>query len=916
MSEYDRIVGVNPAGVFPPHIEARFDNLYYTKDEVEAAIQAAIAALPKPPDPVVEPDPGGTPSAFKPWAILNLGSGTDKNHYYLQAAIDGESTYRSVTLPELVAGYSADPYFKVVTDASGVNRVQMRVSVGGPRTSGSNYARTELRELDQSGNNIAFNPTAAGTHRQAGKSTITALPPNKPETVIAQLHNSNKDRIAIRTQAGPGGVGNKISIRVNGTVNAPGWQDTANYVLGTEVSWKMECINGTWRVYINDMTTPKVTVAHSVLQDSDASTGVTASSWYFKAGNYIQSSTTDDAATAYATVLLRDLTHTHPGWGEVVTPPVLGTYPTQVTAAGNAAALSINLTWAPPASTGGKTISGYIASRNNPTYETANLGADARSFLFTNFSANTPYTVGVRTVFTDGTSSSVVNAPAVTLSGGSTTQPDGGITGTVKIMPTGDSLTAVDASALGYKGILLDSLVAAGRTIDYVGPYTSTGPAGLKDPHHYGLSGAQTSTLLGQYLDTTSNIGQRVTQNTPDIITLLIGVNDLWSDVPTATALTRYRQVLDMAYAAKPNVKIIACRIPLMGVPENSERATFNAGVSQIVTDYQSAGKSITLADLSNTLVSSDLQSDGIHWTSSGHTKVAAALLPVVQSVIAGTGSPVVTDPNPPVVTSAAMPYPTNRVVLYHMMWTTSGSPMLSTTPANVNILRLAFMQGTTLTGPASEGSMANLSTALKALRARGVRITLSVGGGGYTQQTADRAAFVNGVMNISNTICPLDGLDWDMEGGEAAPNQADAIAICQSLRSQRGTNFAITMAPNGTNINNYLTVAKALNAAKDQFGRSLLDGFGQQFYDAPVDQAAMMGRIDTFAASLPIAKYEIGNMVGTTANFWTVDTCLSRWNAARAKYPSIGGAYLWEAGRAGTADWANRVGGAILASG
>lgn len=266
------------------------------------------------------------------------------------------------------------------------------------------------------------------------------------------------------------------------------------------------------------------------------------------------------------------------------------------------------------------------------------------------------------------------------------------------------------------------------------------------------------------------------------------------------------------------------------------------------------------------------------------------------------TPTPTATATPTPPVTSAPMAYPAKSVALYHMMWSTSGSPALSTTPANVNVIRMAFAQGDppSLTGWASDGQSQFVASA-QALRARGVRMTVSIGGAGGNVNIANRQAFVNGVMAINNLV-PLDGLDWDLEG--AAMNQADVLWISAELKRLRGSNFAITMAPNGSNIDQYLPIAVALNNAGN------LTRMGQQFYDAPVTKEQAMARIDqAVAAGIPASKYEIGMMVGSTSNYWTVDTCITNVNYIKAKYPAMGGGYLWEAGRAGTSDWANRVG-------
>jgi hypothetical protein len=254
----------------------------------------------------------------------------------------------------------------------------------------------------------------------------------------------------------------------------------------------------------------------------------------------------------------------------------------------------------------------------------------------------------------------------------------------------------------------------------------------------------------------------------------------------------------------------------------------------------------------------------------------------------------------------APMAYPTKAVAIYNMMWSTSGSPKLSLLPANANVVNLAFAQGNppTLVGWASQGEASFIADA-KALRAQGVRVVVSVGGAGGSVNVGNRQAFVDSIMAI-NAKLPLDGLDWDIEGGSM--NQSDVVWISTELKRQRGSGFAITMAPNGSNVDAYINVAVALNNA------GALDMIGQQFYDAVVSYDAALGRINQMInAGIPENKVGIGMMVGDAATYWTVDECVAAVNYLKGRHPNLRGGYLWEHGRAGTQDWADRVGSLLL---
>jgi hypothetical protein len=258
--------------------------------------------------------------------------------------------------------------------------------------------------------------------------------------------------------------------------------------------------------------------------------------------------------------------------------------------------------------------------------------------------------------------------------------------------------------------------------------------------------------------------------------------------------------------------------------------------------------------------------------------------------------------PAPRPRSSAPMALPAKVVALYYMMWGNSGSPRLRSIPAGVNVVNLAFLQGDrpSIVGWGAQGQRSFLADA-RALRARGVRIVASVGGGGGQVNIADRRGFIAGVMAL-NAKLPLDGLDWDLE--RTAMGASDVVYISKRLKQLRGPAFSITMAPNGSNIDHYRAVAVQLQRAR------ALNLIGQQFYDAVVSPQAAKGRIDQLVrAGIPPSRISIGMMVGPTSHYWTVDESVTAVRHIKGAYPGVRGGYLWESSRTGTADWVHRVG-------
>jgi len=301
---------------------------------IESVYSPAITTTPTTPvDPA--PTPTGTPAT-----VLNIGTAPGKNHFSVQVAPNGGSTFVTKTQADIAAGYNEDPYFKVV-NSGGINRVQFWARADGPTTSGSSFARSELRELDLNGTNMGFDAKDGGVHQLHFRARVTHLPPDDSEVCIAQLHNGDTERLAIRTTSNGDGTCRLVG-RANGSQIVV-FAD--NYVPNTEFEGMLEIVAGEARFYYNNMNVPAAT--------SNALVSTGSSSWYQKVGNYNQFNETSASATEYASTEIRDLWHWHTGWP--VPTGVTNPYHNQ-TSTGNPTG-SIVTMWA-----GGLTSTGFTAS--------------------------------------------------------------------------------------------------------------------------------------------------------------------------------------------------------------------------------------------------------------------------------------------------------------------------------------------------------------------------------------------------------------------------------------------------------------------------------------------------------------------------------------------------------------------------
>lgn len=223
-----------------------------------------------------------------PSQILNLNNWK----LTLPIASDGSKTALDILRPELDS-YQNSPLFAATGDKKGV---VFRAPVNGVTTGGSDYPRTELREMTDNGTEEIFWPSMEGTHTLVLEEAITAVPKNKPVVVAGQIHGDDDDLLVIRLEYP------KLYITRGGS-NL--YTLDENYTLGKKFTVKFSAGGGKISVYYNNSASPVYTLDKKVNEA------------YFKAGAYVQSNCdTEEAANLcnadnYGEVVIYRLDLTH-----------------------------------------------------------------------------------------------------------------------------------------------------------------------------------------------------------------------------------------------------------------------------------------------------------------------------------------------------------------------------------------------------------------------------------------------------------------------------------------------------------------------------------------------------------------------------------------------------------------------------
>lgn len=210
-----------------------------------------------------------------------------------------------------------------------------------------------------------------------------------------------------------------------------------------------------------------------------------------------------------------------------------------------------------------------------------------------------------------------------------TTPPDG----PVRIMPLGDSITGSPGC---WRGGLWQHVTDAGYDVDFVGSQSQgCAPTG-SDADHEGHGG---------YLVTQSvangDTRQWLEQNTPDVLLLHFGTNDVWSNLPPSQILDAYTSIVTDLRELNPDATVLVAQIiPLapdasFGCTDCPQRAVdLNAEIPGWAASLSTEESPIVVVDQWTGFDPATDTYDGVHPNDAGNVKIAARWFETLDDVL------------------------------------------------------------------------------------------------------------------------------------------------------------------------------------------------------------------------------------------------------------------------------------------
>lgn len=202
-------------------------------------------------------------------------------------------------------------------------------------------------------------------------------------------------------------------------------------------------------------------------------------------------------------------------------------------------------------------------------------------------------------------------------------------TGTQKyVIACGDSITAAGGGWRTYLQVMIRS---ANKKVMWMGSQSSGQPA-IEYPLHNAVSGYRIDQIAALLAGFTP-------PNTPDIIFIHAGSNDLNQDYDLANINVRYLAFVDAIFARWPSVNIVATKVgqffgAYSALNTRNTSSGFNAAIAALPGSH-AKGSQIKIADVNAMMNHTSYLHDGLHPTApNGLTLTARAMWAACRTLI------------------------------------------------------------------------------------------------------------------------------------------------------------------------------------------------------------------------------------------------------------------------------------------
>lgn len=198
------------------------------------------------------------------------------------------------------------------------------------------------------------------------------------------------------------------------------------------------------------------------------------------------------------------------------------------------------------------------------------------------------------------------------------------------VLPLGDSITRGTGGNNSYRQFLAEMLDAAGCAYDFVGSLRNNDrgtPTVTFDWDHEGHGGWTTGDILNAIDDIAA-------AQTPDIVLVHLGTNDVLQGVPPAGASANLEAIIDALREVNPNVQVIIAQI-IAGSAVRMDAVTgevnslvtgvppMNSAIAAVAQSKDTAASHVILVDMFSGYDDATLNFDQIHPTPSGEALMA-----------------------------------------------------------------------------------------------------------------------------------------------------------------------------------------------------------------------------------------------------------------------------------------------------